>query len=125
MYEHPGVGTKAAFDALTGPRLKAFWDRWYAPNNAVLVIAGNVDPAAMLAAVRSHFEAIPEKTIPAHRAGQFQPLKRTVLRRPTTLAYPLAAVGFRLPGLDSPDFLASFVLQGILGADRGALHQLG
>ena len=125
VYEHPGVGTKPAFDALTGPRLKAFWQRWYAPNNAVLVIAGNVDPAATLAAVRARFESIPEKAVPAHQAAHFQPLKRTVLRRPTTLAYPLAAVGFRLPGLDSPDFLPSFVLQGILGADRGALHQLG
>ncbi|HEY5339617.1 MAG TPA: pitrilysin family protein [Candidatus Aquilonibacter sp.] len=125
VYEHPGVGTKAAFDALTGPRIKAFWKRWYAPNNAVLVIAGNVDPAQTLASVRSHFESIPAKSIPAHESVHFQPLKRTVLRRPTTLAYPLAAVGFRLPGLDSPDFLASFVLQGILGADRGTLHELG
>jgi zinc protease len=125
VYEHPGVGTKAAFDALTGPRLKAFWDRWYAPNNAVLVIAGNVDPARTLADVRAHFESIPQKTIPAHQAAHFQPLKRTVIRRTTTLAYPLAAVGVRLPGLNSPDFLASFVLQGVLGADRAALHQLG
>ncbi len=125
VYEHPGVGTKAAFDALTGPRLKAFWDRWYAPNNAVLVIAGDVDPAATLASVRAHFEAIPEKKIPAHQSAQFQPLKRTVIRRATTLAYPLAAIGFRMPGLQDPDFLASFVLQGVLGANRGALHELG
>jgi zinc protease len=124
VYEHPGVGTKAAFDALTGPRLKAFWDKWYAPNNAVLVIAGDVDPAATLASVRAHFESIPEKKIPAHQAAHFQLLKRTVIRRGSTLAYPLAAVGFRLPGLQDPDFLASFVLQGVLGADRGALSQL-
>jgi zinc protease len=125
VYEHPGVGTKAAFDALTGPRIKAFYQRWYAPNNAVLVIAGNVDPQRTLASVRAHFEAIPSKTIPAHESAHFEPLKRTVLKRTTTLAYPLAAIGFRLPGLDSPDFLPSFVLQGILGSDRGALHQLG
>jgi zinc protease len=125
VYQHPGVGTKAAFDALTGPRLKAFYDRWYAPNNAVLVIAGDVDPARTLAAVRARFEGIPAKTIPAHEAARFEPLKRTVLRRDTTLAYPLAAVGFRMPGLDSPDFLASFVLQGVLGADGSALSELG
>lgn len=125
VYEHPGVGTKAAFDALTGPQLQAFWHKWYAPNNAVLVIAGDVDPQATLAAVRARFESIPEKPVPAHQAAHFQPLNRVIMRRATTLAYPLAAVGFRLPGIDSPDFLPSFVLQGILGADRGALHQLG
>ena len=125
VYEHPGVGTKTSFDALTGPRIKAFWDRWYAPNNAVLVIAGNVDPQRTLDAVRARFESIPPKVIPAHQSARFTPLKRTVIRRNTTLAYPLAAVGFRMPGLDDADFLASFVLQGVLGANGGALHELG
>ena len=124
-YEHPGVGTKAAFDAVTGPRIKQFWQRWYAPNNAVLVIAGNVDQQKTLAAIRARFGSIPAKVLPAHEAAHFQPLKRTVIKRNTTLAYPLAAVGFRMPGLDNPDFLASFVLQGVLGANRGQLHQLG
>jgi zinc protease len=124
VYEHPGVGTKAAFDKLTGPQIKAFYDRWYAPNNAVLVVAGDVDPAATLQAIRGYFDGIPAKAIPSRSPAQFAPLKRTVIRRPTTLAYPLAAVGFRLPGLDSPDFLASYVLQGILGANQAPLHAL-
>ena len=124
-YEHPGVGTKASFDAVTGPRIKAFWQRWYAPNNAVLVIAGNVDQQKTLAMIRARFESIAPKSIPAHEAAHFQPLRRTVIKRNTTLAYPLAAVGFRMPGLDNPDFLASFVLQGVLGANRGTLHELG
>jgi zinc protease len=123
-YEHPGVGTKAAFDALTGPQIKAFYRRWYAPNNAVLVIAGDVDPEQTLAAVRARFEDIPPKTIPAHQPASFAPLARTVIRRGTTLVYPLAAIGFRLPGVDSPDFLPAFVLQGVLDADGGALHAL-
>jgi zinc protease len=123
-YEHPGVGTKAAFDALTGPQIKAFYRRWYAPNNAVLVIAGDVDPEQTLAAVRARFEDIPPKTIPAHQPANFAPLARTVIRRGTTLVYPLAAIGFRLPGVDSPDFLPAFVLQGVLDADGGALHAL-
>lgn len=123
-YEHPGVGTRAAFDALTGPQIKSFYRRWYAPNNAVLVIAGDVDPGQTLAAVRARFEDIPPKTVPVHEAANFAPLKRTVIRRGTTLVYPLAAIGFRMPGIDSPDFLASFVLQGILDADGGALHAL-
>jgi zinc protease len=123
-YEHPGVGTRAAFDRLTGPEIGAFHQKWYAPNNAVLVIAGDVDPAQTLAAVRASFESIPPKVLPAHAAAHLPVLKRTVLRRSTTLAYPLAAIGFRMPGIDSPDFLASYVLQGILGAPRGELHAL-
>jgi zinc protease len=123
-YGHEGVGTKAAFDKLTGPQIKAFHDRWYAPNNAVLVVAGDVDPARALAQIRTRFEAIPSRPVPRHAAARLRPLARTVLHRPTRLVYPLAVVGFRLPGVESPDFLPSFVLQGVLDSPRGNVHAL-
>ena len=123
-YGHEGVGTKAAFDKLTGPQIKAFHDRWYAPNNAVLVVAGDVDPGRALAQIRTRFETIPRRAVPAHAAARLQPLARTVLHRPTRLVYPLAVVGFRMPGVDSPDFLPSFVLQGVLDSPRGNVHAL-
>ncbi|HTW84133.1 MAG TPA: pitrilysin family protein [Candidatus Sulfotelmatobacter sp.] len=123
-YGHHGVGTKAAFDKLTGPELKAFYDRWYAPNNAVLVVAGDVDPQRALAQIRARFDDVPRKPVPAHAVAHYEPIKRTVLVRPTTLIYPLATVGYRFPGISSPDFLPSFVLQGILGSPRGPIRAL-
>jgi zinc protease len=123
-YGHHGVGTKAAFDKLTGSEIKAFYDRWYAPNNAVLVIAGDVDPQRVLAQVRERFADVPRKPLPGHAAAHYAPIKRTVIARATTLVYPLAAVGYRFPGIASDDFLACFVLQGILGSERGPLRAL-
>jgi zinc protease len=123
-YGHAGVGTKAAFDKLTGSELKAFYDKWYAPNNAVLVVAGDVDPQQALAQIRARFADVPRKAVPPHAAAHYKPIARTVLARPTTLVYPLAAVGVRFPGISSSDFLACFVLQGILGSDRGPLRAL-
>ncbi|MFN2460535.1 MAG: M16 family metallopeptidase [Candidatus Velthaea sp.] len=123
-YGHEGVGTKAAFDRLTGPAIKAFHDRWYAPNNALLVVAGDVDPQRALAQIRGRFESIPTRRVPAHAAAQLRPLRRVVIARPTTLIYPLAAVSFRFPGITSADFLPSFVLQGILNSRRGPLRAL-
>ncbi len=123
-YAKEGVGTRASFDRLTGPQIKAFYEKWYAPNNAILVIAGDVDPGATLAQVRARFESIPRKPIPARPHAQFRPLKRTVIRRESSLVYPLAAVGFRMPGINSPDFVTSYVLQGVLDAERGPLHAL-
>ena len=79
---------------------------------------------ATLAQVRARFESIPEREVPAHAAAHVQPLTRKVSRQPTRLVYPLAVVAFRFPGIDSPDFLASFVLQGILDSERGAVRGL-
>jgi zinc protease len=123
-YEHEGVGTRAAFDRLTGTELKAFWERWYAPNNAVLVVAGNVDPQATLAQIRSRFESIPGRAVPGHAAAHLRPFEHVVVHQASTLVYPLAAVAYRMPGIDSPDFLPSYVLQAILDSDRGPLHAL-
>lgn len=123
-YEHDGVGTAAAFDRLTGPRLKAFHRRWYAPNNALLVIAGDVDPDATLARVRARFGGLARRDVPAHAVAKLPELRRTVVRRTTTLIYPLAAVGYRFSGVAEPDFLPVFVLQAMLGADAGPLRAL-
>jgi zinc protease len=123
-YAHDGVGTRAAFDRLTGPRLKEFWKKWYAPNNAVFVIAGDVDPTQTIAAVRARFDSIPRREIAAHAPAHFEPIRRTMFRRPSSLVYPLAVVGYRMPGLGDPDFLATYLLQQVLGSARGPLHTL-
>ena len=123
-YARQGVGTVGAFNRLTGPDIKKFYDRWYAPNNAVLVIAGDVDKEAVLAQVHSYFDAIPKKAIPAHPVVHLEPLEPRTISLPTTLTYPLAAIAFRFPGVNSPDFLASYLLQQVLSSPRGPLSVL-
>ncbi|MBD5634375.1 MAG: insulinase family protein [Candidatus Eremiobacteraeota bacterium] len=123
-YARQGVGTRAAFDRLTGPQIHAFYEKWYAPNNAVFTVAGDLDPAEALAAIRARFEAIPARKIEKSPTYRFAPIKRTVIRRSTSLVYALAAVGFRMPGIDSPDFLPSYVLQAVLDSQRGPLRRL-
>ncbi len=123
-YAHSGVGTRAAFGRLTGSRLKTFYERWYAPNNAVLVVAGDIDPARTLARIKARFAGIPRRAIAAHAVAHVETLEKKVVRRHTTLTYPLAVVALRMPGVSSPDFLASFLLQQVLGSQRGAIRAL-
>ncbi len=64
-YALDALGTKASFDRTTGAMLKQFYDTWYAPNNAILVIAGDLDPQKTLTKIRELFGPIPSKKLPS------------------------------------------------------------
>jgi zinc protease len=122
-YEHDALGTRPSFDATTGAMLKKFHDTWYAPNNAILVIAGDVDPAATIATVKELFGAIPAKKLPARHPVELEPVKPEILRLATDLPYGLAVAAFRWPGSNSPDFAAAQVLADVLGGQRSSLRE--
>jgi zinc protease len=123
-YAHDALGTRDSFRQTTGAMLKAFHDTWYAPNNAILVIVGDVDPEHALGAVRRLFEEIPKRPTPARPSIQLQPLKASTITLDTDLPYGMAVVAYRLPGYDSPDFAAGEVLADILDSQRGNLYAL-
>uniref|UniRef100_Q029G5 Peptidase M16 domain protein n=1 Tax=Solibacter usitatus (strain Ellin6076) TaxID=234267 RepID=Q029G5_SOLUE len=123
-YEHDALGTRASFDATTGGMLKKFYESWYAPNNAILVICGDVDAAATMATVKDLFGAIPAKTLPARHRVELEPIKPETLQLATDLPYGLAVAAFRWPGSKSPDFAAAQVLADVLGSERGGLRDL-
>jgi zinc protease len=123
-YEYDALGTRPSFDATTGAMLKKFHDTWYAPNNAILVIAGDVDPAATVATVKDLFGAIPAKTLPARHRVELEPVKPETLHLATDLPYGLAVAAFRWPGSKSPDFAAAQVLADVLGGQRSSLRGL-
>jgi len=124
-YEHDALGTRPSFDATTGAMLKKFYDAWYAPNNAILVIVGDVDPASTLTEAKNLFGSIPAKTLPPRPQVQLQPLRPKTLRLTTDQAHGLAVAAFRWPGSDSPDFATAKVLADVLRSQRGSLYDLG
>ena len=123
-YAHDALGTRESFEKTTGAMLKAFYRRWYAPNNAILVIAGDVDPVATLATVRRLYGPIPRRPIGERPAVVLQPVKQESFTLDSNLPYTLAFVAYRLPGTGSPDYAAARVMADVLASQRGDIYAL-
>ena len=123
-YAYDALGTRPSFEKTTAAMLKRFHDQWYAPNNALLIIVGNVDPAATLTRVKALFGTIPEKTLPARTPVTLQPLARTSFTVDTDQPEGTQMIAFRVPGLDSPDTPALELLSDVLSSRRFDLYGL-
>jgi zinc protease len=123
-YAHDALGTRPSFDKTTGAMLKGFYDKWYAPNNAIMVIAGDVDPQKTLAEVKSLFGDIPRKQLPPRPAIDLKPVSTETMHLPTDLPYGFSVISYRTPGFDSADFAALDVLSDVLSSQRGTLYAL-
>jgi zinc protease len=123
-YARDALGTKESFDKTTGEMLKKFYQQWYAPNNSILVITGDIDPAGSLAKVKEYYGPIPRRAVPPHPEVQLRPVKAESFTLDSNLPYLLSLVSFRFPGTDSPDFAAARILSDVLSSQRGNLYAL-
>jgi len=123
-YAHDALGTVASFNRTTGAMLKKFHETWYAPNNAIMVIAGKVDPSKTLAEIKKLFGKIPEKKLPARPVVKLEPITPEKIALKTDSPYGLVVVSFRMPGYGSPDYAACRVLGDVLNSERANLYDL-
>src|SRR3979490_931335 len=63
-YAYDALGTRPSFEKTTAAMLKKFHDTWYAPNNAILVVVGDVDPQTTLLEVKQLFGGIKPRKLP-------------------------------------------------------------
>lgn len=123
-YDHDALGTRDSFEKTTGEKLKTFYKSWYAPNNAVLVIAGDVEPAATIALVKKLYGSIPSRPIAVHPAVDLKPVKSESFTLDSDLPYVLTFTGYRLPGSSDPDYAASHILLDVLASQRADVYGL-
>jgi zinc protease len=104
--------------------LHKFYETWYAPNNAIMVIVGDVNPQQTLAKVKELFGDIPRKKIPEHPPVNLASVTTQTLNLDTDLPYGLSVVSYRMPGYDSPDYAAADILGDVLSSHRAKLYAL-
>jgi zinc protease len=123
-YAHDALGTRPSFEKTTAQALKAFHDTWYAPNNAILVIAGDVDPRATLTEVKELFGDIKSKQLPARPQLRLRPVQPTSFTVDTDHPSGTLMIATRTPGPRSTDFAALEVLADVLSSRRFDLYGL-
>ncbi|HEY4973580.1 MAG TPA: pitrilysin family protein, partial [Steroidobacteraceae bacterium] len=124
VYAHDALGTRASFDQTTALMLRNFHDAWYAPNNAVLIIVGDIELEPTLRQVRELFGAIKSKALPRHPPLHLRPVQAQSFSVPTDQPIGTQMIALRMPGLDSPDFPALEVLSDVLSSHRFDLYGL-
>jgi zinc protease len=103
-YRNPVIGWMSDLEAMKVQDAKAFYDRWYAPNNATLVVVGDVTPEEVFKLARQYFGPLPHKDLPQRRITEEPPQlgpQDLTVRAPAELPYVLMA--FKAPVLRDPD----------------------
>jgi len=124
-YHHPIIGWMDDLKNLQVSDLRAWYQHWYAPNNATLVIVGDVDPEQVHVLVKRYFGRIkPLHSAPLkpRRETPQQGIRRISLKAPAELPYLI--LGYKTPVLrtaaDKADAYALEVLAGILDGGNSA-----
>jgi len=115
-YGHTTIGSMADLDAASLEDVKNWFRGHYGPNNAVLVLAGDIDAASAKPLVEKYFGGIPrgpDSVVPAADVPRLAAPKSEVMkdRVATTRIYRMWAV----PGLNDKDSVALDVTAGVLG----------
>jgi zinc protease len=128
-YRRPIVGWMNDLEFMTPDDARAFYQRWYTPANAVVVVVGDVEVAKVRQLAEQYYGHIPARAVPARKPrtepAQVGP-RRLEVKAPAEQAYVMLA--FKAPGLtsfDAPtaqddDALALTVLAAVLDGYSGA-----
>ena len=123
-YEADPLGTRPTFDKTTANVLHSFYDNWYVPNNAILVIVGDVEPRATLARVKELFGKIPSHDTPEGTPVVLQAVKPLTIRSSTPQGTGTVQFLYRMPGMRSDDYAALQILMDVLNNPRSELSEL-
>jgi zinc protease len=120
-YGRPIIGWMNDLENMKPDDARAWYKRWYAPNNATLVVIGDVDPQKVFELAKKYFDPLQMSLLP-ERKPQLEPeqrgIKRIVVKAPAHLPY--LAMGFHAPVLrDVEKDWEPFALQVLVGVLDG------
>ena len=128
-YHHLTIGWMGDLKQLTAQDVRAWYHRWYVPNNATIVIVGDVKPAAMLALAKKYFSPIAKRPLPNQKSLVAQkPVGSRIVNVALPAKVPYLFMAYNVPTLKTAKVkwhpYALDVLAGILaGSDSSRLSR--
>jgi zinc protease len=120
-YHWPVIGWFADLDAMTLDDLQRHYDTFYSPNNATLIVVGDIKADALLPTIKQLFEPIPKGPSPKQALAaepEQRGERRFLLKREAQV--PFVMMGFRVPNYSSDDSYALDVLESILSRGKSS-----
>ncbi|ANQ83909.1 Zn dependent peptidase [Azoarcus olearius] len=124
-YRRPIIGWMSDLDGMTASDARTWYKRWYAPNNAYLVVVGDVSHEAVFRQAREHYGVIPARQLPPRRVPaepEQRGTRHATVKAPAELPY--LALAWHAPALRNPaadrDAYALQVLAAVLDGYDGA-----
>ena len=113
---HNFYGDLEDLDAATLAEVGQFFKTYYAPNNAVLVVTGDIDTAQTLGWIRKYFAAIPSSKVPPQPdiSEPRQEKERRTNREDPLVTRPALALGYHHPKRDTPEYYAMGLIDQLL-----------
>ncbi len=123
---HNFYGDFHDLDAARIEDVRAFYEKYYAPNNAVMAIAGDVNAAEVFAKVEKYFASVPRREVaPLLKVVEKeQTAERHAVEEDKLAKLPAVAIGYRLPDRNSKDAVVAAVTGELLhNGDASLLYQ--
>jgi len=120
-YHWPVIGWFNDLDAMTLDDLQQHYDTYYSPNNATLIVVGDIKADSLLPAIKQLFEPIPRGPEPrpiATMEPEQKGERRFLLKRDAQVAFVM--MGYRVPNFSSEDSYALDILDSILSHGKSS-----
>lgn len=121
-YRRPVIGWTEEIERITLEDVKEHYRRFYCPENAFIIVAGDIDERKVLDKVRDRFGKVPSCNSLPRRNNSLEPKqqgeRRVILKRQTHM--PVLVLAYKVPAFPDRDSLAIELLSNILGGGKSS-----
>ncbi|TCK67998.1 putative Zn-dependent peptidase [Winogradskyella wandonensis] len=122
-YKDPNIGFMEDLDAATLDEFNAYFDKYYGPNNAVLIVAGDIDKEKTKELVKQYFGAVKPRAEVVRNFPKETPITETkkVTAYDANIQIPAILAAYRLPGQASRDAYVLDMISSYLSGGKSSV----